>query len=121
MPSSIISARSVSSTRSLKVPGSPSSALQMMVRLAAGVPRASSHLRPVGKPAPPRPRSFERVISSITSCGVIVIPWRSAEPGSKSASSTGPRWRMLLRTIERTSGWALLPSPITVTSCGGSR
>ena len=54
------SAWRVSSTRSLKVPGSPSSALHTTTwRSAPGASRHSAHFRPVAKPAPPRPRSFD--------------------------------------------------------------
>ena len=42
-------------SRSLNVPGSPSSALTAM-RRGPGSPRTARHLRPVGKPAPPSPR-----------------------------------------------------------------
>ena len=41
---------------SMNAPGSPSSALQRMYFTSASVCRANSHLSPVGKPAPPRPR-----------------------------------------------------------------
>ncbi len=42
--------------RSMKAPGSPSSPLQMMnFDLARGTSRQRRHLRPVGKPPPPRP------------------------------------------------------------------
>jgi hypothetical protein len=52
-------------SRSLKVPGSPSSELQTTY-LAPGNWRGMKlHLRPVGKPAPPRPRS-EDFFSSAT-------------------------------------------------------
>ena len=53
----------VSSTRSLNVPGSPSSDLND-VTIGAGSVAAASHLNPVAKPAPPRPRKLERLISS---------------------------------------------------------
>ena len=43
--------------RLLKVQGSLSSALQTMYLVSPGVLRTISHLRPVGKPAPPMPRS----------------------------------------------------------------
>ena len=40
----------------MKAPGSPSSALQIMYFGRPGALRQNSHLVPVGKPAPPRPR-----------------------------------------------------------------
>ena len=43
--------------RSLIVPGSLSSALQTMYFSLPGALRTISHLLPVGKPAPPMPRS----------------------------------------------------------------
>ena len=54
----------------MKAPGSPSSALQTRYFLSPREARTISHLRPVGKPAPPRPRSPEAFTSSITSSGV---------------------------------------------------
>ena len=56
---------------SLKVPGSPSSALTTRYRgfgLAFGM---NDHFFPVGKPAPPRPRRFGRETSSMTCAGVM--------------------------------------------------
>src|SRR5258706_4003174 len=41
--------------RSLMVPGSLSSALQMTYLTVPGALRTASHLTPVGKPAPPKP------------------------------------------------------------------
>ena len=55
MPSNTRSACSVRMTRSLKVPGSPSSALQMMYFWSAFSAAQKFHFMPVGKPAPPRP------------------------------------------------------------------
>src|SRR6266545_7129485 len=57
-------------SRSLKAPGSDSSALATTY---VGLPAASGgwtrlSLRPIGKPAPPRPRSVAVEISSITAC-----------------------------------------------------
>ena len=43
--------------RSLMVPGSLSSALQTMYLVLPAALRTISHLMPVGKPAPPMPRS----------------------------------------------------------------
>ena len=58
-----------SRTRSLNVPGSDSSALQMTYLGVAGWAATAAHLRPVGKAAPPRPMSFEAVTSSMTAAG----------------------------------------------------
>ena len=55
MPANTRSANSVRMTRSLNVPGSPSSALQMMYFLSPFSEPAKFHFMPVGKPAPPRP------------------------------------------------------------------
>jgi hypothetical protein len=44
-------------SRSLKVPGSPSSLLQTMYLSPGNARGMKLHFRPVGKPAPPRPRS----------------------------------------------------------------
>jgi len=121
MPSNIWSGRSVSSTRSLNVPGSPSSALHNTYRFWPGALRANSHFIPVAKPAPPRPRSRDARTSATTSSGVRRSAASSPAGDSKSEKCTGPRRRRLLRTIACTSGCALLPSPSIVTSCAGSR
>ena len=57
-------------SRSLKVPGSPSSELQTMYFWPAKAFGMKDHLRPVGKPAPPRPRSADFFTSAITASGV---------------------------------------------------
>ena len=54
--------------RSMKAPGSPSSALHTTY-FGPGRPWASAHLTAVGKPAPPRPRRLEASMVSMTSCG----------------------------------------------------
>ena len=66
--------------RSMNAPGSPSSALQTMYFSSAFTPAAIFHLRPVGKPAPPRPQMPELSTSCTTSSGVIEVsafarPW----------------------------------------------
>jgi len=60
-----------STLRSMYAPGSPSSALQTMYLLPVLLreARARSHLTPVGKPAPPRPRIWESLISLTTQSG----------------------------------------------------
>jgi len=63
-------------SRSLKVPGSPSSVLHTTY-LSPGKARGMKlHFRPVGKPAPPRPRSTEVLTSAMT------WSWESLSPNS---------------------------------------
>jgi len=59
--------------RSMKAPGSPSSALQTTY-LGASVDLAvSSHFTPVGNPPPPRPRNPESLTIWITCSGVFSV------------------------------------------------
>ncbi len=71
MPSSRLWGSPSMMLRSMNAPGSPSSALQTTYLGSAGERLVNSHLRPVGKPAPPRPRSPEAFISARTSWGDI--------------------------------------------------
>ena len=58
-----------STSRSLNAPGSDSSALMTRyVGLPVSFARSDA-LRPIGKPAPPRPRRVAALISSMTACG----------------------------------------------------
>ena len=54
----------------MNAPGSPSSALHITYFWSASTLAISSHLTPVGKPAPPLPRSFDLLTSSITDSGL---------------------------------------------------
>ena len=64
------------SSRSLKVPGSDSSALH--TRYLSIVPFGMKDIfLPMAKPAPPRPRTPDASISSSTSCGSICSALRS--------------------------------------------
>ena len=56
---------------SLNAPGSDSSALTTRYFGFALLRSISDALRPIGKPAPPRPRRFEAISASIRSSGVI--------------------------------------------------
>ena len=71
MPSSTLCGLPSSSASSMNAPGSPSSALQTTYFSSPSALRHASHLRPVGKPAPPRPRRPERLTSSRTASGPI--------------------------------------------------
>ena len=62
----------------MNVPGSLSSALQAMY-FGSGVSLSTNcHFRPVGNPAPPRPRSPEALTISMTSPGGIASAFFSA-------------------------------------------
>ncbi len=73
MPSSIWWGPRSSRMRSLKEPGSDSSALQtryLGLSVSVGM---NDHLRPVEKPAPPRPCRPASFTISITSAGLISV------------------------------------------------
>ena len=53
-------------SRSWQVPGSLSSELQTMYFCSGALRGMNDHLRPVGKPAPPRPRRPEAFTVSMT-------------------------------------------------------
>jgi hypothetical protein len=76
MASTIANGSSSSTTRSLNVPGSDSSALQTTKTgpgLAETAARAAAHLRAVGNAAPPRPTSRALASSSITRVAPMAI------------------------------------------------
>jgi hypothetical protein len=90
--------------RSMNAPGSPSSALQTTYLGSPGERLVSSHLRPVGNPAPPRPRSPEAFISERTSWGDISASAlvRAAYPSRamysrRSSGSIMPQLRKAMR------------------------
>src|SRR5216684_4193632 len=58
-------------SRSLKVPGSPSSELHTMYFWPVKPFGMKDHLSPVGNPAPPRPRSADFFTSATTASGAI--------------------------------------------------
>ena len=57
----------------MNAPGSPSSALQQTYLMSPCEAFANAHFLPVGKPAPPLPRSPEASISLMTSSGVMEV------------------------------------------------
>ena len=106
MPASTRSAYDVSSTRSLNVPGSPSSALQTTKCSAPGALRQASHFCPVENPAPPRPRRFDVCISASRPSAPRASAAASARPGSGSVASMTSSRRTLSSTRKNSAGHA---------------
>src|SRR3989339_1331320 len=119
IPSHNMSNFSVSNTRSLKVPGSPSSALQTTYFLFPFAALVNSHFIPVGNPAPPRPLSFDDLIMEITSSGFRVIAFFNPASATRSTQITEPFFTILFLTIDLTSSSELLPSPNSLVSDSG--
>src|ERR1039457_1808894 len=69
MPSMTMCGLNISRSRSLQVPGSPSSELQTRYFGPGNWRGMKLHLRPVGKPAPPRPRSAEACAAAAARAG----------------------------------------------------
>ena len=87
-----MSACSASSTRSLNVPGSPSSALQTTYLAPPGLTLAAAarfHLVPVGKPAPPRPRRLHALTSPMMSARLMPSAARRPDSGSMLSKVNG--------------------------------
>ncbi len=77
-PSTSVCGAAIISGMSLQVPGSDSSALTTRyfgLGLSCGM---KPHFMPVGKPAPPRPRSPESLTAVTMSSGAIVSAFRIA-------------------------------------------
>ena len=85
--------------RSMKAPGSPSSALQMMYFWALTVSWATRHFWPVRNPAPPRPRRPDSRTSSQTSAGVMVWSARAAARKAPAASAASSEAGSMLAAI----------------------
>src|SRR4051812_32319542 len=97
--------------RSLKVPGSPSAPFTTTVVGSVGVLFSMTvrHLRPVGKPAPPRPRNPAASSSSITAtrstARAFSRPWPPPILMYSARSATGwgysTRWTMGMPAVSR--------------------
>src|SRR5262249_55374581 len=86
------------SMRSLNVPGSPSAPFPTAYRSPTSGPpaRIDAHLRPVGKPAPPRPRNPARSIVSTMPSG----------PSSRARTRPCPPSNSSLYSSSELSGWS---------------
>ena len=82
--------------RSLKQPGSPSSALQTTVFVPPPASATAFHFAPVGKPAPPRPASPLSVTRSTTSEGAILVT-ASSRPSYPAGLAIPPESRAARR------------------------
>ena len=79
--------------RSLNVPGSPSAALTTTVAASCSdlLSKTVRHLVPVGKPAPPRPRSPDASRAPITPSGsALPASWRACPPPAAEVVVEGP-------------------------------
>ncbi len=74
MPSMTMCGLKARMSRSLQVPGSPSSELHTRYFGPGNMRGMKLHFRPVGKPAPPRPRKALTLTSAMTWSGVMPAP-----------------------------------------------
>ncbi len=74
--------------RSLNVPGSPSAPFATTNLRLPRASRTVRHLRPVGKPPPPRPRSPARSSSAMVASGPSSRAWSSARSPSRARKSS---------------------------------
>ena len=88
IPSSTRCGASSRICRSLNVPGSLSSALQTTYLGAPTASRTICHLAPVGKPAPPMPRS-PAVFSAAITASAAVVALQAAQGGVALAARVG--------------------------------
>ena len=72
----------------MNAPGSPSSALQTTYFASPAALRVNSHLRHVGKPAPPRPRSPDTRSSFSTESGLLLAQHLAPAPDSRPRRCT---------------------------------
>ena len=99
---------------SMNAPGSPSSALQSTYFLSLFDFLVSSHLRPVGNPAPPLPLRPDFLISSMTCSGVISVnAFASALYPSKAIYSSIFSGLMTPQFLSATLTWRLKKSTLS--------